>query len=286
VEISGQTGATYVVALADIGKVIRCDGSNGKTILGDADAWALIFDLRTAGATVPLAKALIIDTGIVAEKTASRWTLLRRWYMPIWGIAAANAICWKSRTSGTFVGNVTHPAGYVATSAPTGHFIGSSTPGSLGLTHDNASIFSVGLAGDQDFMGCGGASNSRLLVGKVASNRRASIPSTASAVGSGTDLMGFLMASRVGSTTKLYQRKQSGWLTPASVTTTDTTVLPAFAPSFLGNFNAIGTVTTDRTNASQFATYGFGLGFTDAEAEAFSAALKTTWETLTGLALP
>jgi hypothetical protein len=32
VEIAGQTGATYVVALADIGKVIRCADSNGKTI--------------------------------------------------------------------------------------------------------------------------------------------------------------------------------------------------------------------------------------------------------------
>lgn len=42
------------------------------------------------------------------EIAAGRWDKMKRLYFPVWQVAAANAICMKSLTSGTFVGSIIH----------------------------------------------------------------------------------------------------------------------------------------------------------------------------------
>ena len=94
------------------------------------------------------------------------------------------------------------------------------------------------------------------------------------------------MASRIGSNLSLFQRKASGWTAIGTTTNADTTALPLFAPAFLGNNNLSGAVTTGRTTVGTFGAYGYGLGMTAAQAEAFSLSLKNLIETATELILP
>jgi hypothetical protein len=86
----------------------------GDTISAPAgpDA-AYIAALTAAGATVTAPQQAAISTFISDEIAAGRWDGIKRLYFPVWGVAAANAICMKSLTSCTFNGAVTHGAGYI-----------------------------------------------------------------------------------------------------------------------------------------------------------------------------
>lgn len=88
----------------------------------DADAAAYIAAVETAkGSAVTSTQRDAINAFVVGEKSASRWDSIKRLYLPIWGVAAANAICMRSLTSGTFtVSGVTHAAGYVQGNGSTG----------------------------------------------------------------------------------------------------------------------------------------------------------------------
>ena len=86
----------------------------------DADASAYIQALAAAGVTATPTQTSAIDSFIVSQKSANRWTKIKRLYFPIWQNAAANAICMKSLANGTFVGSFTHePKGPVV---PFGNF--------------------------------------------------------------------------------------------------------------------------------------------------------------------
>jgi hypothetical protein len=252
----------------------------------DPDAEGYIDAVVAAGGTVSGGQKTAINTFIKGEKAASRWILQKRIYLPIWGVAAANAIDIVSLTSGTFVGNVTHNAGSVSTTAPTGHFLANATPASLGINQADASIWTLVVSGVHEFSGCGGASNSRFLIGRVGLTNTAAIPSTTSVLSGSVDTQGINMASRIGSDLSLFQRKASGWITPLTLTQANTTTLPLFNPTFLGNFNNNGAITNVRTTIGEYGSYGYGLGMTSAQAEAFSLALKSLFETATGKILP
>jgi len=65
----------------------------------------------------------IISDFIKAEKAASRWTLHKRIYLPIYANAAASAVDIVSQTSGEFtLSGVTHAAGYVQGDGTSGYF--------------------------------------------------------------------------------------------------------------------------------------------------------------------
>jgi hypothetical protein len=255
-------------------------------LVSDTDANAYISAVAAVGATVTTAQQTAINEFFIAGKVDGWYSSIKRLYLPIWGAAAPNAICMLSLTSGTFVGNVTHNAGSVSTTAPTGHFLVSATPASLGINQDNASIWTLVASGIHEFSGCGGASSSRLLIGRVGLSNSACIPSTTSLITGSTDTQGINMASRIGSDLSLFQRKTSGWITPLTLTQANTTALPLIGPSFLGNFNSSGTVSTTRTSVGEYGSYGYGLGMTSVQAEAFSIALKSLFETATGKILP
>ena len=85
----------------------------GSVSYGDPDALAYISALTATGITVSESRNNAITTFIVSEKAAGRWDGIKRLYFPIWGVAAANAICMKSLTSCTFNGAFTHASGYI-----------------------------------------------------------------------------------------------------------------------------------------------------------------------------
>ena len=74
----------------------------------DPDAQAYINAISATGATVTSAQESAINTFITTGKTEGWYSSLKRLHLPIWQLAAANAICMKSLTSGTFTGTFDH----------------------------------------------------------------------------------------------------------------------------------------------------------------------------------
>ena len=79
----------------------------------DPDAKAYVNAVIATGVTVTGLQRNAINNFIEGEKTASRWSIHKRLYLPIWANAAANAICLRSLTSGTFVNSPTMGAGFI-----------------------------------------------------------------------------------------------------------------------------------------------------------------------------
>jgi len=84
-------------------------------------------------------KEAAISTFINGEIAAGRWSKHKRLYFPVWQLAAANAICMKSLTSGTFSGNVAHTSnGVVVTPyGAAGNMNTNTNLGDLGITKTN-----------------------------------------------------------------------------------------------------------------------------------------------------
>ena len=88
----------------------------------DANASAYISAVVAAGATVSKVQSAAVHEFYRRAKGGGYYASLKRLYLPIWGVAAANAIDMIGLTSGTFVGGVTHAAGYVQGNGTTGYF--------------------------------------------------------------------------------------------------------------------------------------------------------------------
>ena len=239
----------------------------------------------------------IISDFIKAEKAASRWTLHKRIYLPIYANAAASAIDMVSRTSGEFIGigTVTHAAGYVQGNGSSGYFDCKISPTAAGFTATDGSMFSLisladtrtdarSMAGVRDNVSpatgeCnlyqGSATVVQSLIGRGTSTPVVFISATTN--------NGLLHANRNSSTGLiLSQRKTSGVLRSAANAGTAQISTFDFSAMALNT----GGVRSQYTNA-QLGAYGFGLGLADnASCDAFTANLKTIWESLTGLTLP
>ena len=237
----------------------------------------------------------IISDFIKAEKAASRWTLHKRIYLPIYNNAAASAVDMVSRLSGTFIGTVTHAAGYVQGDGTSG-FMRSDTSAFLqGRTEstgtDYVLIYSppTGVAA-QWF--CGGTSNSFARRCGISSSTTgiSSLSNTVSTLSSVTltrsDQSGILIGSRIANNNFRTHIRRAGAFTSSPIITTAETVLPP-TTKWLAMARAEDTdlVASSFSNA-QFGSYGFGLGLTPSEAEGFSLNLETLYESLTGLTLP
>ena len=259
-------------------------------------AAAYIAAITAAGATVTAPKQAAISTFISGEIAAGRWDSIKRLYLPIWESAAPNAICMKSLTSSTFVGGVTHGAGYIQGDGSTGYANTNTTPSSIGLTKDSYYAGCLCIERQQsdhyDF-GTAGVSgtdfysfndfyfnesteeyyfNSNLT--RVSENFMAyySSMSTLYSV-SGTTSSRFIK-----------DRTSSGVTTRATSNVTNTTELLNFELS-LTTVSVSGGVSSLKNN-SKYGAFFFGTALSDAQDTAYTLALKTLWESTTGLTLP
>jgi hypothetical protein len=260
----------------------------------DQDAESYIDAVFSAGGTVGGEQQAAINTFFKEEKMAGRYELLKRIYLPIWGVAAPNAICMTSLTSGTFVGGVTHSSGYVSTNGTTGYFIFDQAPASLGLTTSSGSIYCLVTAasainGNTTLGGVQDSSNASRtsFAGGGSGNRSIRVFSATSLTYLEADSRSVLVASRTTTTTtSAYKRTSSGFVTTVNEGSALSPSVGTVQPmAYMANNNN-GTITTLAPAAAQFGAYGMGLGMTSAQAENFSANLKTLWETCTGLTLP
>jgi len=256
----------------------------------DPDAAAYIAAVVAAGGTVSGTQRSAINNFISAEKIASRWDLVKRLYLPIWGVAAANAICLRSLTSGTFVGGVTHGAGFVLSDTTTGYMntnVGLTTLGLSLSSYHFAGLYKASSAKSNSFLfGAQSGSNvNRIFINGTTCT--ADLSSVTLGRASGTvasgDRLGIFTFSGAASSRFLKQRKTSGVTTLGSTTTTITAQPNNLNVAFLAN-NSSGVA--GLFCGEEIGAFSIGLELTDAQDTAYSLALKNLWEGATGLTLP
>lgn len=260
----------------------------------DPDAAAYIALLEGDGETVSATQRTAINAFYVTGKAEGWYSALKRIYLPIWGAAAPNARCMVSGTSGTFVNGVTHTDGYVNSDGSTGHFLFDVAPAALGLTTSSGSVFVLTTAtsaiSGSNAMGRVQDSNNNTRSGFTGGGtniRSLSVSSAASSTYTETDSRGILFASRTSTTTQsAYKRTNAGFSTTVNEAASAVGAVGTVNPMTFMAHNNNGTVITYSSSAARFGSYGMGLGMTAAQAQNFTAALKTLWETCTGLTLP
>ena len=256
----------------------------------DADATAYVSAIRTAGATVTAGQREFINNFVRAEKIAARWDSIKRLYLPIWSVAAANAICMRSLASGTFVGTVTHAAGYAQGNGSTGYLNTNTDFVTQGLTLSSGFMFALTiLDATQDFdrfLGAGTGSSEASLMHRTVPRLDCRYSGVASqitlTIASNTGVATF---SRISGTRRLSVRKTAG-ITSGSNTSADNGTIPSSNVLAMAFNDANSGVTMSGASNARFGAVGFGLGLTSAATDAFTLALKNLWEGTTGLTLP
>jgi len=256
----------------------------------DPDAKAYIDVIVAAGATVSGAQKKAISEFYVTGKNEGWYAQIKRLYLPIWEVANANAIDLISTNSGTFAGTVTYSAGYITGNGSNGRFDIGTSPDALGLVDGSASLsVLVYLAqagtGFRSIFGVTQTSPPR-------KNLKISRFSTTSAVDLGanpssssdTNFNGIYIGSETALNSRYSRVRRSGGVTSLVTNTTSSPGgYPTINPQIMAanNGGSMANFSADSIGAAHI-----GLALTTAQADQYSAALKTMWETCTGLTLP
>jgi hypothetical protein len=267
----------------------------------DPDAKAYINAVVAAGATVTSTQRTAINNFVKGEKAGSRWTLLKRLYLPIWGVAAPNAICMTSLTSGTFVGGVTHSSGYVTTNASTGHFLSDASPGQAGCTLNGSGVFALisaasPLTGVSLTTGtniCGASTSVSTTRTTLTGNSITTLfagfgpnSSTFANYLTSGDRRGVVNFQRNSSADRFLSfRNSSGEVNTGLLANAAGSLNNTIPMAFMAN-NVNGAVSGYVPATVYNGAWGMTDGFDIAKSQLFTASLKTLWETCTGLALP
>lgn len=255
----------------------------------DADAAAYIAAVEAAGATVSGAQASAVNDFYVSAKADNYYTSLKRLYLPIWGVAAANAIDMITGASGTFNGGVTHSAGYVQGNGTTGYFDLGESFTEIGCSDTSVSVFG-GLksepltASDATIIGVAPAAGTimQLYTNGGSGDRYCvvrGLDNTTSSTSTSNSHTGIFVGSIDASNRRLTRRDSSGVTNFTNATTggtlpsEDVTALRLGAPAV-------------QYHGGEMILWGVGTSLSQANAEAFTLHLKNLWETATGLTLP
>ena len=256
----------------------------------DADAVAYANAVSATGAAVSGAQKNLLSAFVAAEKSAGRWAAHKRLYFPIWGVAAANAICAKSLASGSFTASgVTHAAGYVQGNGTSGYFDIGTNANALGILPTSASATALVYAADtrtDERYWIGTQDGTRALSldqnnSTMINWRMPSVNSNLVATGSGA---GIYTGSTVAIDSRFIRRRTSGGAALLGSNTINDSISPApLSNTFVmaRNNGAAGSFSDAKLGAIQL-----GIGLSAADVDAFSLNLKTLWEGLTGLVLP
>ena len=266
----------------------------------DREAAAYCGAVSVAGGHVTVDHKRMISDFVTAEKIAGRWANHRRIVLPIWGNAAANAIDMVTLESGTWVGSVTHGAGYVQGDGVTGYFDFGKTLAQLGITPYNGSLTALSLQEDN-------REDRRVLIGvrSVApSNSVVTLyditewgPDMRGTIGDSSTLqqaasprVGLFCTAATNDTAKFLIRRHSGGVSVVAQTNAG-----SLHPSTLPEFTLYGM--SRHTEGVEFGTidshyngriglWAVGLPMTQTQAGDFTLNIKTLWESLTGQTIP
>lgn len=251
---------------------------SGFRFLGNSiSAAAYVAALKAAGATVTAPQQAAISSFMSGEIAAGRWDGIKRLYFPVWGLAAANAICMKSLTSGTFSGAMTHGAGFITS---TGGILATNTNlPALGITVESHYLFGLSKNSvDNDFSSLISAFPEGVSLGRSDGELSARTKNGSITVNVDFECINSYGGSR---TLRYLKRRLSSGVTLLGTDTSSVT----------GNFgtstiNLMGAGVNSSNFYGDVGIIGLGTALTDAEDTAFTASLKTLWETTTGLTLP
>lgn len=245
--------------------------------------------------SMTLTKINALDTFIKGEKAGGRWDGIKRLYFPVWGTAAANAICMKSFTVGTFVGSIEHGSGYAKpNNSSSGMQTNTSLP-DIGVTKESwhfAALlqefgssdggiwgrdFNTDFNAYADFVSVEDSPDEYANTIFRVSNRthisNNTIPVLFSIFGTANTVN--IKNRNSNSVGSIYSSSFGG-----STNTVD------FVD---GNFSVMASQFNGNPNIALFAKYGafsFGNTMSDAQDTAYTLALKTLYETVTNLTLP
>jgi len=256
----------------------------------DPDAKGYIDAVVAAGGTVSGGQRSAINTFYETGKSDGWYSSLKRLYLPIWGVAAPNAICMTSLASGTFVGTVTHAAGYVQGDGTTGYLNTNTDFVTQGLSASNGLMFALTIldaTGIFDrYLGTGTGVNEASLYYTGTPAAIARYLGTSGALTLVTvSNTGVVAHSRESGTRRLSLRKTAG-VTQTSLTNADFGTVQSSNVLAMAYNNANSGVSVANASNAQFGAVGFGLGLSSTDTDNFTLALKNLWEGATGLTLP
>lgn len=262
---------------------------NGSQTSGlDANAKAYINAIVAAGATVNSTQRNAINNFYKTGKSQGWYGQLKRMFLPIWGIAAPNAIGMISGSSGTFNGTVTHAAGYVQGDGSTGYFNFGSTMPNDGLTFDNGLMFALCNQPPtvlSSYIGVTIGNNTQVIRAASTTLIQGRYTNNSTAINGGLAMNGILTLASQASNLRSLRRRASSGVLSLNTSSTET------ASFSLSNLNCYGIARNSTGGLSEpsngrFGSYGYSLKMSDSDTDLFTLALKNLWETCTGLTLP
>ncbi len=250
----------------------------------DPDARAYVAAVQTAGVVVLSSQRDAISDFIAGEKAAGRWASIKRMYLPIWGVAAANAIDMVTLNVGTYVGTITHSIGSMKPDGSTGYFRSDISPSAAGITTTSGLLFAFCTTPDTRvtspyIMGCrsgGDAGEVSLYQGTTTSMSCfiGRLPGVEVAGGATASNSGVLIANRRASGMKFSRRAGLVHAYGANQVGVASTITNL--PMWFGCLNNAGAAILHSDTG--LGVIGFGLGLSsDAETDAFSASVENLW---------
>jgi hypothetical protein len=218
-------------------------------------------------------------------------------YLPIWGAAAPNAIDMIALTSGTFVGGVTHSAGFIKGDNSTGYFNIGANQAACAISPASGYYFAlvktVATGSFRVMLGTSsGASDNMYLMATSTSQisvRHYGNTSPGQIISSSTTANGIISFSRFDGDRTIWRRSSfsrsaiAGPITGANAGSNGNANLFALA---YNNTVVSGSSSPVGFSNAEFGAFAFGLGVSDATDSNITSATKTLWETSTGLTLP
>jgi hypothetical protein len=259
----------------------------------DPDAKAYINSVVAAGATVTSTQRNAINNFYKTGKAQGWYSGLKRIFLPIWGIASPNAIDMVVRSSGTFVGTVTHASGYIQGDGSSGYLNTNANQSACSMTASSgyylalANLAATGIS--KSFLGVGVLSNAMLIRAESATSviARHFGSTTGQITSSATNANGIISFSRQGGNRTMWRRSSSTRAAIAGPTAgaDSGSTVTANIFSLAGNNADTGSVPVNHSNA-RVGVLAFGSGVTDSTDANITSAVKTLWETCTGLTIP
>jgi len=262
------------------------------TVVGglDSDAAAYIALIEGDGVSVSSAQKTAIDNFYTTGKSEGWYSKLSRFFLPIWGSAAPNAECLVSGTTGVFTGNVTQGSGFIARADSTGFFDTSANAASLtGVDNDSAwlGVLVKTATGNDQYLGAQSGTN-LFLLRSIAGGGGSITSEIMSSVG------GRFNTSSGGNAGIISARRLSGTRANIKRTSSARSVLGSSTDASVGTPPSLNMYALQKNNAgsptsgagSEIGAFWFGQGVTDQQDSDCTAAVKTLWETCTGLSLP
>jgi hypothetical protein len=255
----------------------------------DADAAAYIAAIEGDGITVSATQKSALDAFYKAGKSDGWYSAIKRMYLPIWANETPNARCMVSGTSGAFAGGVTHAAGYVKGDGTSGCFNTNTKPADIGVNSTTGMmsvlVNTLRTPNGNAYHGCSSGAADRFSLGLDGGNDAWWFHSAnAYQFGQGLPFtVGILIGVTTAETTSFVKSRLSGGVTTKNYSGTSFGPTPDFSAHFMArNVEGIPSF----YNNAQHGAFLFGVKMSEADADNLTLALKTLWETCTGLTLP